>query len=173
MQTLSYTQPDELSDLFRRQFTLANQQPATPTEQFDFATAQPPQPIYYSQHYTQTAHVRLKSAQEAIPRLDDSLRATLRQHDINPDSLLPAQIQLFQSAPYDERLRLLELWRIAPPEYGSRELAEQVYSAWPQTNMTQEEEMAKQRYERRLNERERLVIGTSTYSRGNNPSLTT
>jgi len=167
MQALYNTQPDELSELFQRQVTLTAPNPATPDQQFEFVPTQSPQPIYFSQHYTQSAHVRPKSALEPRQNKDDSLYETFRQHDINSASLRPSQIRLFQSAQYEQRLKLLELWRIAPPEYETCELAEQFYDTWSQTTMSMEEEMAKQRYEKRLRERELQVTPVQVIQDGN------
>jgi hypothetical protein len=68
--------------------------------------------------------------------------------------LFPSQIELFQNADDDQRLRLLELWRISPPQgrqgYPSGtdyNMSRQLYD-WPPTSLAQEEAMAKLRYEK-------------------------
>jgi hypothetical protein len=46
-------------------------------------------------------------------------------------------------------MRLVELWRISPPNYGGHALAQDL-GTWPATSFQQEEVMAKLRYERQM-----------------------
>lgn len=52
----------------------------------------------------------MSSSEQDVPALDILLR-----HNINPDSLFPNQLTLFEQANMDQRARLLELWQISPP----------------------------------------------------------
>jgi hypothetical protein len=81
------------------------------------------------------------------------------RNSIDPTSLSPSQIDLFQNADDDQRLRLLELWRISPPqgrqgipETVDYNVSRQLYD-WPPTSVAQEEAMAKMRYETLMQER--------------------
>jgi hypothetical protein len=116
------------------------------------------QPItYISQHYTHTHHVvpiRHIPQEPVKTQVDLSeLQAVLLRNQIDPSLLFPSQIDLFQNADDDQRLRLLELWRISPPQGRQGYPEGQDYSTsrqlydWPPTSLAQEEAMAKLRYE--------------------------
>jgi hypothetical protein len=114
--------------------------------------------VYASQHYTHSHHVaptRSVSEPPVKTHIEPSdLEAVLLRNSIDPSLLFPSQIDLFQNADDDQRLRLLELWRISPPsgrqgypagtDYN---MSRQLYD-WPPTSLAQEEAMAKLRYEK-------------------------
>ncbi|MCJ1399679.1 hypothetical protein MMC11_002881 [Xylographa trunciseda] len=117
-------------------------------------------PISYSisQHYHHSSHItssdghddNSRSPPAPLSSAQDKTNELLSQRGIDPSSLLPSQILLFQLAAPDQQSRLVELWRISPPEYthyAKEELADQLGS-WQHTTLEQEEEMAKLRYER-------------------------
>ena len=64
-------------------------------------------------------------------------------------SLFPSQIELFKTADASQQMRLIELWRICPPDYGGHALTQDLGN-WPTTTFQQEEAMAKLRYERQM-----------------------
>jgi len=76
----------------------------------------------------------------------------LNRNSIDPSTLFPSQVDLLRNADLDQRLRLLELWRISPPNLGSYDLAKE-QATWLSTTLQQEEQMAKLRYERQMAER--------------------
>lgn len=127
---------DDLSNLFARQMVVAN-----------------PAPIVYSitQHYHHSAHrapvaverPRSEPAPVRVPSAEDILTS----NGVDPASLFPSQITLFKQADDDQKRRLIELWQIAPPEYGNHALAQDL-ETWPPTSMDREVEMAKLRYDR-------------------------
>ncbi|KAF3032538.1 hypothetical protein E8E12_003456 [Didymella heteroderae] len=89
------------------------------------------------------------------------LGAILLRNSINPEMLFPSQVELFQNADDDQRLRLLELWRISPPqgrqgypEGSDYNMSRQLYD-WPPTSLAQEEAMAKLRYEKAQQEEQK------------------
>lgn len=160
---MSYTQHDEeLAQLFA---TMNFQQPlpqhpATPDKQFIMQQQQPPHIIYTSQHYTGTAYL-CPSEPIVDTRADsplsfpvETIDDLLRKNGIDPASLSPSQSKLFTEADYDQRLRLLELWHISPPENGNHAIAQLNKDTWPLTSLAQEEELAQLRYQRNLRERE-------------------
>ncbi|KAG5987218.1 hypothetical protein E4U43_005183 [Claviceps pusilla] len=127
-----------------------------------------PQPIVYSvsQHYNHSAHIARSSAQQPpqqpqtqpqtqpqrrssepplteIPPVEDILRS----HGLDPAILTPSQLQLFRIAHDAQKLRLLELWSIYPPNKADEIPA----LAWSSTSVDQEEQMARLRYERHQN----------------------
>ncbi|MCJ1438883.1 hypothetical protein MMC27_008273 [Xylographa pallens] len=118
-------------------------------------------PITYSisQHYHHSAHITSSDGHKDqsqsptpgyVSLAQDKAKELLSQRGIDSSSLLPSQILLFQLAAPDQQSRLVELWRISPPEYthyGKEELADQLGS-WQHTTLEQEEEMARLRYER-------------------------
>lgn len=160
-------QQDELAQLFSANMNLS--QVAPPQVQDQVHQEQvvqqqqgqeqaPKQIIYASQHYTHSHHVipsRSVSEPPAKTHIDGpDLAAVLLRNSIDPSLLFPSQIDLFQNADDDQRLRLLELWRISPPQgrqgYPSGtdyNMSRQLYD-WPPTSLAQEESMAKLRYEK-------------------------
>ncbi|KAF2749983.1 hypothetical protein M011DRAFT_285448 [Sporormia fimetaria CBS 119925] len=162
-------QQEELVQLFADKFCLSQkpQYPSpVPVEQFpqhenDLVPSAAPI-TYVSQHYTHSYHVIPTAPSVVTPlktTLDEAqLESVLRQHRIDPSLLFPSQIGLFQNADDDQRLRLLELWSISPPQgrqshLGGADfnLSRQLYD-WPPTSLAQEEAMAKLRFERQAQE---------------------
>jgi hypothetical protein len=158
-------QQEELARLFSANLSLSQAPPPSqpdPQVSVDQATEQHPQQqapiIYASQHYTHSYHVAPARQVALAPErtlIDASdLEAVLLRNSIDPSHLFPSQIDLFQNADDDQRLRLLELWRISPPtgrqgypsgvDYNT---SRQLYD-WPPTSLAQEEAMAKLRYEK-------------------------
>lgn len=121
-------QQDELSRLFADRMSLSqaplqHAQAVQPVHQDHTVQQQPErtaQPITYaSQHYTHSYHVTpahqpVQEPAKIHVELDE-LHAILLRNSIDPALLFQSQIDLFQNADYDQRLRLLELWRISPP----------------------------------------------------------
>lgn len=135
---------DDLADLMVRKFHLdhplqptANNLSMPPTPQ---VVPQPAPIAYVTQHYHHSAHL----AQAAIS--DTHTSDILAQAGVDTAALLPSQLQLFRNAAPDQQMRLIELWRIAPPAYGSQMLSRDLGN-WPQTCMEQEEEAARHRWE--------------------------
>jgi len=152
-------QQDELTRLFSANMNLSQTvaPPVQPVQQTPEPEQAPKQIVYASQHYTHSHHVPIRSASEPALKthIDASdLHAVLLRNSIDPSLLFPSQLDLFQNADDDQRLRLLELWRISPPtgrqghpagtDYN---MSRQLYD-WPPTSLAQEEAMAKLRYER-------------------------
>jgi hypothetical protein len=185
-------QQDELAQMFTAHMNLS--QPATPQQAFQpqqqeqVAQVQqeeaPKQIVYASQHYTHSHHVaptRSMSEPAAKTHIEPSdLEAVLLRNSIDPSLLFPSQIELFQNADDDQRLRLLELWRISPPsgrqgypagtDYN---MSRQLYD-WPPTSLAQEEAMAKLRYQRMEEQsaqnQEQPQQGVSTSTLASSPS---
>lgn len=170
---MNYSQQDELAQLFAQNMfvsghapvqavpqpvqQLQQQEPAAePSFQHDMKTQQSTYvPIHYaSTHYTPTAHIHLSDVQSEPSRspppsyveaiLPASMADILRQNSIDPAALSPNQVQLFANAEYEQRLRLLELWRIAPPSYP------QDSDRITPTSVEKEELAAKFRYEAQM-----------------------
>jgi len=143
---------EELSDLMARNMHLSNNtiQPTftavtPPTPQLD---PQPTPIAYITQHYHHSTHqVRTTTAND-VPASQ-----TLREAGIDASVLFPSQLCLFKHAEPDQQLRLIELWRIAPPTYGQQMLSKNLGN-WPQTDIEQEEEAARHRWDK-MSERER------------------
>ncbi|KAF2099214.1 hypothetical protein NA57DRAFT_76443 [Rhizodiscina lignyota] len=157
-------QQDELSRLFAQSLTFAPAPAPSPTPppepiaQPDEAPKRPTsEPIVYvSTHYNHSRHVAPVAPRMASPPLEASshlerteLENILVQNSINPSALFPSQLTLFQYADSDQRLRLLELWRICPPAYAEHEKAWET-GVWPDTSLQQEEAMARIRYEKMM-----------------------
>jgi hypothetical protein len=159
-------QQDELTRMFTEHMNLSQQ--AAPSQVFEVQQQEEPaqvqpeqvpkQIVYASTHYTHSHHVApARSASEPPVKTHiepSDLEAVLLRNSIDPTLLFPSQIDLFQNADDDQRLRLLELWRISPPSGRQGIPADVDYSMsrqlydWPPTSLAQEEAMAKLRYER-------------------------
>jgi hypothetical protein len=99
---------------------------------------------YITQHYHHSAH--------QASTTESQVSTVLEAAGINAAALLPTQITLFRNAEAEQKDRLIELWRIAPPTPGNQMLPGDMNN-WPQTTMEKEEEAARYRYE---NERDKL-----------------
>lgn len=164
-------QQDELAQLFAANMHLTQNAPQQMQQQQTEPVVQQKEPeapkaiVYASSHYTHSHHVvptRSVSEPPARTHIELSeLGAILLRNSINPELLFPSQVELFQNADDDQRLRLLELWRISPPsgrqgypadtDYN---LSRQLYD-WPPTSLAQEEAMAKLRYEKAQQEQQK------------------
>lgn len=137
---------EDLAALFSRNLSL-NPYVAPPEE------SKPEVPFAYSisQHYHHSAHLAAQqpSRPASEPPQTDQLTTEiiLSRHGVDASSLFPSQLDLFKSADASQQMRLIELWRICPPNYGGAALTQDL---WPQTSFQQEEAMAKQRYERQM-----------------------
>ncbi|EPE29092.1 hypothetical protein GLAREA_00250 [Glarea lozoyensis ATCC 20868] len=146
---------EELTALFARNLNLHNNY-VTPAPELEPVPAPVETPIVYSisQHYHHSAHV-VQPAQPARPASEppqtDQLTAEiiLSRHGVDVASLFPSQLELFKTAGPSQQMRLVELWRICPPDYGGHALAQDI-SHWTTTSVEQEEAMAKLRYERQI-----------------------
>ncbi|KAF2142212.1 uncharacterized protein K452DRAFT_358647 [Aplosporella prunicola CBS 121167] len=168
-------QQDELARLFSQSLNFSNtpqpvqQQPEpqyVEAEQMQHeqpSQQQQQQPIVYSSmHYTHSYHIQRAQSEPSMssnsnstapsqpqPLSHNELYDIFSRHSIDMTALIPSQVALFQAASDDQKLRLLELWRIAPPTYGGQhELSSALHGAWPATSLQQEEQMARARYER-------------------------
>jgi hypothetical protein len=164
---MNNSQHDELAALFAQRLNFAsgdqvqqNQQQEpfiepVPIPQPQFSEKQHQEPIHYaSAHYNHSYHIRHETLSEPSrspppayheTMLPNNMAQTLRDNSIDPASLLPNQLHLFANADLDQRLRLLELWRISPPSYSTEQ--ELNYGAQNPTSLAQEESSARQRYE--------------------------
>ena len=149
---MAYTQ-EELTALFERNLSLQTAAPP-PAEQASQAQTQAQEPITYSisQHYTHSAHIIVRPRPASVQETDDlTASIILSRHGVDVSTLFPSQIDLFKTADASQQMRLVELWRISPPNHGGHALATEMGS-WPSTTMAQEEAMAQIRYERQLAE---------------------
>ena len=174
---MNQSQHDELAQLFAQNMQLAQstqqlaaqqmqlQQPvlveSVPEQQHTVEEKQPEQQAvhFVSSHYTGTTHIRPSDpSSEPSPSppppyneavMPQAMADMLREHAIDPAALLPNQIHLFQNADYEQRSRLLELWRIAPPSYP---LEEHLNGTWVSTSVEREETLARIRYEEQQQE---------------------
>lgn len=99
---------------------------------------------YITQHYHHSGH---QAPERQVSEL-------LEEAGVNASILLPSQISLFRNADDEQKHRLVELWRIAPPTPG-KQLPPSADGNWPQTSMEVEEEAARLRWEQM--ERDRLT----------------
>jgi len=137
---------EDLATLFSRNLSLNPY--VAPKEELKTET-----PFAYSisQHYHHSAHLASQqpSRPASEPPQTDQLTTEiiLSRHGVDAASLFPSQIDLFKTADASQQMRLIELWRICPPNYGGHALTQDL---WPQTSFQQEEAMAKLRYERQM-----------------------
>ena len=169
---MNQAQHDDLAALFAQRMNFASveqqqqQQPIFESvpqqqQQQQYSEKQAEQPIHFiSSHYNHSHHIRSDQSSDASgspppPYKEDlvpkAMAQTLCDNSIDPASLLPNQIHLFVNADYGQRLRLLELWRIAPPSYP---LEQHLNGSLQPTSLEQEEYQAKERYEAQMQERQ-------------------
>jgi len=158
------TTQEDLAALFQRNLSLQNPTYVAPKEEPVVE-----QPITYSisQHYHHSAHVARPSRPASEPPQTDQLTVEimLARHGVDMNSLFPSQIDLFKTAETSQQMRLIELWRICPPDYGGHALAQDLGN-WPGTSFQQEEAMAKLRYERQMLEERMSRTGGDQHSMG-------
>ena len=171
---MNQAQHDELAQLFAQNMHLSQQQQMQQQaaiveqvpQQSEKQQQTEPAVHFVSSHYTGTAHMRPDTTsepsrsppppyQEATAGMPDAMAELLRQHSIDPAALLPNQVHLFLNADDEQRFRLLELWRIAPPSYP---LEEHVNGTWISTSLEREETLARMRYEQQQQQPQRLVL---------------
>ena len=145
---MAYTQ-DELAQLFQRNLSL--QQPA-PEPALAPTTHHTEIKYSISQHYHHSSHVAVPVVQPPAPAPtvtdDHTISIILSRHGVDPSTLFPSQVDLFRSADSGQQMRLVELWRISPPNYGGHALTLSMDGTYPDTNFEMEEYMARERYER-------------------------
>lgn len=167
---MNHAQHDELAALFAQRMNFAssdqNQQIQQQTaahenvQPMQTSEKQVDEPIHFiSSHYAHTAHIRHDNTSESSGSppppyrenlMPEAMAQMLRDNSIDPASLLPGQIHLFANADYEQRLRLLELWRISPPSYP----LEQHMNTQLPTSLEQEEFQARERYDMKMQERQ-------------------
>ncbi|EFY90913.1 hypothetical protein MAC_03029 [Metarhizium acridum CQMa 102] len=168
MQANAQQVQDDLANLFSRNLTFnpdfhVSAQKET-ARQEPTPAAPVSQPVVYSisQHYHHSAHTAKSAAQlsenqgQCRPQRPSSeppqseistTEMILRGYGVDPAVLTPSQVQLFRVADDPQKLRLIELWSICPPNR-----AEDIPSlAWSSTTLGQEEHLAQMRYERQHN----------------------
>jgi hypothetical protein len=127
---------DELVNMMGQHFHLNpvqnHNESMPPTPQ---VSPQPAPITYITQHYHHSAH------QAPERQVSD----VLEEAGVNASTLLPSQISLFKNADEEQKHRLVELWRIAPPTPG-KQLPPSASGNWPQTSMDLEEEAARLRW---------------------------
>ncbi|OAA48712.1 hypothetical protein NOR_01962 [Metarhizium rileyi] len=168
MQATAQQVQDDLANLFSRNLTfnpdVHTSVPKETPRQGPTSPAPASQPIVYSisQHYHHSAHTARPAPQQTEhegqyqPQRPSSepphshmspMEMFIRSHGIDPAVLTPSQLQLFRVADGPQKLRLVELWSICPPNR-----AEEIPSlAWSSTSVDQEEHLARMRYERQQN----------------------
>ncbi|KAK0100237.1 hypothetical protein ONS95_008201 [Cadophora gregata] len=160
---------EDLAALFQRNLSLQ------PIPQPTYASPQQEEPkqvdepyVYsISQHYHHSSHIVVQqpSRPASEPPQTDQLTTEiiLSRHGVDVATLFPTQIDLFKTADASQQMRLIELWRICPPNYGGHALAQDL-GTWPATSFQQEEAMAKLRYERQMLEERMARSGGDTQS---------
>ncbi|KAH0553164.1 hypothetical protein GP486_006654 [Trichoglossum hirsutum] len=160
---------EDLVALFSRNLTFSNQPqvvPATPAEKTQPQPAANPQPASkpnysISQHYHHSAHLAASAPPStapspAIPEQDTDVATAeiiLSRCGVDPTTLLPSQLLLFQKADVSQKMRLAELWRISPPNASAHELG-----IWSRTNLQQGEGVAMADVKNNREEQEKLDI---------------
>ena len=148
---------EELTKMFNQNMNFSPQQIHSSVE-----SALDPAPVNYSitQHYHHSAHLVTNDAAVDLPQTSApppalpgalDVKTVLARHGVDASRFLPTQLTLFEQAAPDQQARLVELWRISPPEYmdmGAQDLVDEL-GAWQQTTLEQEEEMARLRYQRK------------------------
>lgn len=101
-------------------------------------------PITYSitRHYNHSTHqapavIQQTEAKPLVPQINEvSPEEALLRNNVDPSSLFPSQLTLFKQAEPDQKLRLIELWRIYP-QVAQR--PQQESGAWNATGARQDQ----------------------------------
>ncbi|KAL4896391.1 hypothetical protein BDV59DRAFT_170515 [Aspergillus ambiguus] len=111
---------EDLAALFARQMTVEAAKPL----RNEAIIAPAPSNVTYSisQHYHHSAHIPRKTVvPRASPNVslsppclspEQRLHELLQRHNIDPTSLSPSQLQLFDNADPEQQSRLLQIWQI-------------------------------------------------------------
>lgn len=172
---MNHYQHDELSQLFANLSTEQQQkvtaepqyegQARAILEQLQMVPEKIDAPLTFaSAHYTHSTHLTTDTQSEPArtppppyreAMMPEAMAEILIQNSIDPSSLLPNQMELFAGADYEQRLRLLELWRISPPSYPREQ---HIQAQHEQTSVGKEEAEAKARYEQQMQARTMLRV---------------
>lgn len=150
---------DELAALFAQNLTL--HQPYPMHVQTQQLPPPQPEPIVYSisQHYTHSAHViredppvseAQRPSSEPAQVQQPTAEMILREYGVDPSALSAPQLELFKTAQDEQKMRLIELWRICPPTNQNADAGLTLSS----TTVVQEELLAQRRYEQNLQDEE-------------------
>ncbi|KAK0731031.1 hypothetical protein B0H67DRAFT_478714 [Lasiosphaeris hirsuta] len=163
-------QQDELSALFSRNLTLEQPAPLpvpVPVE----APQEEKKIVYISQHYNHSAHIARHDMQPSQPSQRPAseppqpehaaVENVLRNYHVDPSCLSSAQLQLFKTVDDPQRMKLIELWRVCPPTNS----LDNPTLAWSMTSVSQEEILAKMRFE----QRQRAAVDTPILSLDGTP----
>ncbi|KIV78050.1 hypothetical protein PV11_09813 [Exophiala sideris] len=156
---------DDLINMMTKNLQLSSLPPQTdmstpPTPQ---VVPQSPPITYITQHYHHSSH--------QVQSHDIPVSTALEQSGINASALFPSQLQLFKDADPEQRSRLIELWRIAPPSWGPQMQPDE-FGNLPQTSMVKEEEIARYRLQLAEHERLKILAGLPGYEkRGAEPYM--
>ncbi|KAI6712861.1 hypothetical protein JHW43_004590 [Diplocarpon mali] len=144
---------DDLAALLQRNLSLQPHPVYVAPHQEESKPVEEPYVYSISRHYHHSSHVAVQqpSRPASEPPQTDQLTTEiiLGRHGVDVMTLFPSQIDLFKTADASQQMRLIELWRISPPNYGGHALAQDLGN-WPATSFQQEEAMAKLRYERQM-----------------------
>jgi hypothetical protein len=114
---------EDLVALFARQMRMDTT--VSPTSQGELPSASSPIMYSITQHYHHSSHVPRPTLPTESPEQDaspttvsDPINEILRLQNINPLSLSPTQLQLFENAMPEQRSRLIQIWQIFPEPGG-------------------------------------------------------
>lgn len=116
----SHKLQEDLATLFDKQLNMGTVEPPETPEPSSPVSSQP-SPITYSitQHYHHSAHIARQAAAAGPEALHPSPEVThtndaLRSQNIDPSTLSPEQIELFEHAMPEQKSRLIQIWQICP-----------------------------------------------------------
>jgi hypothetical protein len=162
-------QQEELAALFSRNLTFNQPAPLPepvpePVQVPVEATMEEPKIVYISTHYNHSAHVARHDVQPPVQSMrpaseppqpeHSAVERVLRNHGVDPSCLSSAQLQLFKTVDDPQRLKLMELWRTCPPTNS----LDNPTLAWSMTSVSQEEVLAKLRYEQRQRAEQETIM---------------
>ena len=116
----SHKLQEDLATLFDKQLNMGTVEPPE-TPEPSSPTSPQPSPITYSitQHYHHSAHIARQTAPAGPGALhtspgDTHTNDALRSHNVDPSTLSPEQIELFERAMPEQKSRLVQIWQICP-----------------------------------------------------------
>ncbi|RAK98321.1 uncharacterized protein BO80DRAFT_387530 [Aspergillus ibericus CBS 121593] len=110
---------DDLAALFEKRMNIGVPFPPEEDQGVQHPSIAPPGMYSITQHYHHSAHVvhqvaTRPSAEGPCQDINNAIKKTLREHNVDPSTLSSKQMELFERAMPEQRSRLLQIWQISP-----------------------------------------------------------
>ncbi|PWY76344.1 hypothetical protein BO94DRAFT_197308 [Aspergillus sclerotioniger CBS 115572] len=105
---------DDLAALFEKRMSIGVPFPPEEDQGVQHPPIASPEMYSISQHYHHSAHlVRENATRPSTEGTNGAISETLRQHNVDPSTLSPKQMELFEHAMPEQQSRLIQIWQIS------------------------------------------------------------